>query len=232
MRWIAIVLVLLNAIYWGWLQLGQANEQKLSAKTDMKLYAEQVQRLEVVTVTEPTPVDEPVKVVQEVAEVIEDCWLIGPFEEAISVDQVRGRLKALSIDFPVRETEVETSRDYWVYLAPKANRKSALKLLRELQGKKIDSFLVTEGELANGISLGLFTQKERAERVREQRIEQGYDAEIKEVPRTLTQVWGLYDGRKYGPLMDELWANIREGNKNLERYKKICNKIASLDQFD
>ncbi len=160
------------------------------------------------------------------------CWLIGPFQEVISGKQVINRLSALDIKLALQSIEIVGKTDYWVHLQPQLSRKAAIKLLRELQAKKIDSFLITEGELADGISLGFFTSEERAKNVLQERIKQGYEAKIKQVPRTHTELWAVFERGEYSKFSDTLWEKIKQGNKGLERRKNYCDKIASLENFD
>jgi hypothetical protein len=226
-RWLAIIIVIINVGYFAWLQSdtdGAINPAPMVEAVDGS-----VKKLELlVSGGTRKAVDMTLLRSSEAGE----CWLIGPFDELLSVQQVKGRLAALSIEFPIKEVEVNSGEDYWVHIAPQKNRQEAVKLLRELQGKGIDSFLITEGELAQGISLGLFSQLARAQAVFEERKSQGYDAILKSVPRTHIQFWGLYNGEKYGALADELWRKINQGNSVLKRHKKSCNSVASMGEFD
>jgi len=232
MRWVAIAVVLLNVIYFGWLQT--AGQQQARYQSKVSVRDPSVQQLALINLQ--SQLLENANSNQRLLAVSpedDDCWLIGPFDEEISVKQVKGRLAALSIEFPIKEVEVVSSIDYWVYMPPLLDRKEAIKKLRSLQSKSIDSFLIGEGELANGISLGLFTQKERAERVRNELVEKGYqEVLLKSVPRKHVQYWGLFDGSRYGSLVDELWGKINQGQSNLERNKKSCKTVASLKEFD
>ena len=160
------------------------------------------------------------------------CWLLGPIKEEISRKQLLNRMAALDIELQLQQVEMEGRPSYWVHLPPQVTRKAAVKLLRELQNKNIDSFLITEGELANGISLGLFTQKPLAEKIRDQRQRQGYKPQIKFEPRTRVETWALFDGRKYGPLTEPLWERVQQGNAGIERHKNYCDKIASTSNFE
>jgi hypothetical protein len=59
----------------------------------------------------------------------------------------------------------EERRAYWVYIPPLPNRASAREVMAILGRKKIkDYLLVRSGEFGNAISLGLFSQKEGAEK--------------------------------------------------------------------
>jgi SPOR domain len=238
-RWILIVLLMCNGIYFLWQNyLLQSEEVVLAGSAAMitpdaqsllllsELSAEQLQGSSEVSVIRKKNT----AVVVEKAPGV--CWLIGPFKEEVSAKQVVSRLAALDITLQLTEIDIYGKPDHWVHIAPQATRKDALKLLRELQAKKIDSFLITTGDLANGISLGLFSSQSRAEMVYEQRVEQGYSAEVKVVPRVHSELWVIFSGEKYGKFSDTLWDKIRLGNKGLERRKNYCDKIASADDFD
>lgn len=160
------------------------------------------------------------------------CHMIGPFKEKISARQVRDRLKALDINVVTYQLQLPEKPDYWVHLGPMRSRKEALDVLRELQGKKIDSFLITEGDLVNGISLGFFTREELAQAVQKQRHEQGYDAKIRPVPRFSQQLWEVLDAEQYNKFSDELWQKVKAGTEGLELRKNSCELIASAERLD
>ncbi|ARN74435.1 hypothetical protein BST96_10090 [Oceanicoccus sagamiensis] len=190
---------------------------------------------EVAAEVSPVPADSAAKAGSELVSAPADpgiCWQIGPFREEVSGKQVVSRLASLDIALKLESVEIPGKPDYWVHLPPQVSRKAAIKLLRELQAKKIDSFLITEGELANGLSLGFFTEEVRARKVYDQRVKQGYGAQIKVVPRTYTELWAVFEVGEYGKFSDALWETIKEGNKGLERRKNYCDKIASADNFD
>lgn len=160
------------------------------------------------------------------------CWLIGPFKEPVSAKQVVARMAALDIVLPVKTIELKGKPDYWVHIPPRPTRKEAVGLLRQLQADNIDSFLITEGDLANGISLGFFTRQSSAQKLNQRRQTQGYDVQIKVVPRVRSQLWLLYDVQSYGEFTQILWKKVQQGNNGLERHKNSCDRIASADYFD
>lgn len=160
------------------------------------------------------------------------CHMIGPFKEKISARQVKDRLRALDIEVVTYQLQIPEKPDYWVHLGPMRSRKEALDVLRELQSKKIDSFLITEGELVNGVSLGFFTREELARAVQKQRLEQGYDAKIRQVPRFSVQLWEVMDAEQYNKFSDELWQKVRAGTAGLELRKNSCDLIASAERLD
>lgn len=254
MRWIFIVLVMCNGIYFLWqnylvqsdrpvpsevatrIPEGTPSLQLLSERPDLPAGGDTEQAAAPEPASTPEPAAEAVaeksKSAAAEAPVSNICWQIGPFKEVVSGKQVVSRLAAMGIDLKLQSVEIPDKPDYWVHIPPQVSRREAIKLLRELQAKKIDSFLIGDGDLANGISLGFFTQKDRAEKVRDLHRKQGYDVEIKEVPRTHTELWATFDERKYGELTDALWQKIIEGNQGLERRKNYCDKIASTGNID
>ena len=160
------------------------------------------------------------------------CHMIGPFKEKISAHQVQDRLRALDITVNTYQVNIPDKPDYWVYLGPMRSRKEALDVLRELQGKKVDSFLIADGDLVNGISLGFFTKKELAQGVLKQRREQGYDAKLREVPRFTQELWEVFADEQYTKFSDELWRQIKAGTQGIELRKNSCDLIASAEKLD
>lgn len=234
MRWLLIMLLMCNGIYFVWQhylvvspeRAGQAVAPATVAGNSGVATIELLEPLPVAAVDNTAPVRESKREEQAV------CWQIGPFGEEVSARQVVSRLDAMQISLQEQVVEVAGEPDYWVHIPPLPSRKLANAVLRELQAKKIDSFLITQGELNNGISLGIFTQQNRAEAVLAQRRQQGYAATIKQTERITRQIWLVYDSSQYGELSDELWETIEEGNKGLQRHKNFCEKIASSSQFD
>ena len=253
MRWVLIILLMCNGIYFLWQNylvqndnvepapingsFGEASESlsllsEIASDSD-GLGIEEADLSEVALVSSSKANTQQAKESGLQPQESPDlCLLIGPFKEEVSAKQMVGRLASLDIVVELRPIELQGKPDYWVHLPPQVTRKDAIKLLRELQVKKIDSFLITEGELENGISLGFFTEKARAEAVFEQRLKQGYEPVIKIVPRTSIEVWALLNRNEYPKFSDALWDTIKQGNQGLERRKNYCDKIASVDNFD
>lgn len=160
------------------------------------------------------------------------CHMIGPFSEKVSARQIRDRLQALDVSVVTYQLSIPEKPDYWVHLGPMRSRKEALDVLRELQSKNIDSFLIAEGELTNGISLGFFTKAELAEAIQRQRREQGYDAKTRQIPRFAQEFWQVLDAEQYNKMSDELWQKIKAGTQGLELRKNSCDLIASAERLD
>lgn len=227
LRWLVIGLLLCNAIYFLWernlhvAEGGQPRETKSELGGHLILLSESGRASgdkSDVRASEAPPV--PI------------CHMIGPFKERISANQVKERLKAVDIVVNSYQISIPGQPDYWVHLGPMRSHKEAIDLLRELQAKNIDSFLITEGELVNGISLGFFTKEERAQAVLKQRRELGYDAKIRAVPRFSREIWEVFADEQYAKLTDDLWQKIKAGTQGLELRKNSCELIASAEKLD
>ena len=233
MRWIFALLVVGNGIYYYFQHyMVQPAQRQVIASTAQVDLGRPVVLLKELPSEQLEPIPEPEQSSTAQVEANPMCWMLGPFKEEVSARQVKGRLDALDIGFALTETEVEGKPDYWVHIPPLPNRKLAIKQLRELQLKKIDSFLITEGELANGISLGLFTEQKRAESLFSKRKAAGLEVALKEVPRVYTEVWLVSEQGEYDKFSDALWDKIKLGQKGVERRKNYCNSVASPQNLD
>ncbi|WP_412537076.1 hypothetical protein [Marinobacter sp. MIT932201] len=84
--------------------------------------------------------------------------------------------------FKVEEVERELPPLHWVLIPPQPEA-VALRQFRDIQRQGIDSYLVTEGENRNAISLGLFESRESAISVLEEKKRQNLNAVLVNFPR-------------------------------------------------
>lgn len=231
LKWFVLALLLCNGVYFVW----QSNLKSSSMASSLVVANAPIEGGRLVLVREGAisgSASERSSAVTSSAPVIAICHMIGPFKEKISANQVRDRLRALDIVVNTYQVNIPDKPDYWVYLGAMRSRKEALDMLRELQSKKIDSFLIADGDLATGISLGFFTKKELAQAVLKQRREQGYDAKLREVPRFTQELWEVFADQQYAKFSDELWRTIKAGTQGVELRKNSCDLIASAEKLD
>jgi hypothetical protein len=118
------------------------------------------------------------------------CMGLGPFENVISARGVAERLKA--IGYNVEMTAVDTftgESDYRVVMLPLSSRQGAFRRIRELKTRGIDSFAITKGVYARGISLGVFSSNGSAEDYRQKLIGLGYEVLLDVLPRVSRGYW-------------------------------------------
>jgi len=117
------------------------------------------------------------------------CYSVGPFKDENDAKFLGIRAEALGFSSEMRSLATGGSIEHWVHVPPLANRQQSLQLLRELQGRGIDSYIITQGDLAEGISLGLFRNQTSAERLTEKMRGMDYNVIIKEVIRGEKELW-------------------------------------------
>lgn len=117
------------------------------------------------------------------------CWAVGPYPVELDAKHLYARMLAMDMPARVESQSVVIKEEFWVYLSPLANRKQAMRKLKELQKRKIDSFVITEGELENGISLGLFGKQDSVDRLLTKLKEKNIAAKVRPLTRTRDQFW-------------------------------------------
>jgi cell division protein FtsN len=198
-----------------------------------------------------TPVDEvtqstaaseavaPVAVLEDVAPTptaavtAESCWEVGKFAGEDQAKQAQQRLVALGHTLQLQKRSVQGEPDYWVFLGPYDNRRQALAAHRDLQARKIDSFLINEGELENAVSLGLFSLESGAQKMQQQRKKQGLDAQMRAVPRLRNEWWGVMRHPEV-QLPDAVREKILldQPDPPLEIKTLACESIANMQKLD
>ncbi|QNH02058.1 SPOR domain-containing protein [Pseudomonas sediminis] len=188
MRWILLLLLLLNAFYYVWHQ----QQGPLRAKEVAPAGAYQSARKDIRLLSEadaPRVRAESSAPADAVAPEAAVCLYLGSFEEESRARVVEQRLLSLDIQAGVRSVDAAAGVEYWVYLPPLASRQASLRQLRELQARRIDSYIITQGELANGISLGIFPRNDSANSVMQRLRDVGYEPQIRELSRAHRSFW-------------------------------------------
>lgn len=155
------------------------------------------------------------------------CTLVGPFDALLQAEYLVERLAAREVTARIEELEIPGEIGYWVYLPPRETRRQAFNELREIQAKGIDSYVIPKGELANGISFGMFSQPALAKSRMEDMRSRGYAAEIKETPRIYRETWVVLAPGQSQYLDSAMWQQLLEGSEGVERRQNYCPPVAS-----
>ena len=124
------------------------------------------------------------------ADEFKSCLGLGPFENVISVQRVAKRLKAIGYNIEMTAVDTRTGEsDYRVMMPSLGSQQEAFRRFRELKSRGIDSFVITKGLDAGGISLGVFASNEPAEDYREKLIGLGYKVLLDVLPRVNRSYW-------------------------------------------
>jgi cell division protein FtsN len=132
-------------------------------------------------------VSNPVRMVEGATDT---CLVLGPFDDVFSGQNALEQLAALGQALELKAVDTETGQqDHRVLIPPATSAEEAFRKLRELQASKIDSYVITQGPQAMGISLGVFSTVEAAEGLKSRLQGKGYDSEIIKIQRLSRTYW-------------------------------------------
>ena len=118
------------------------------------------------------------------------CLSLGPFPTQSDLRRAVNALTPAVKRVRTREARTSQSRGFLVYLPAPASREQALSVARELYGRGVrDYYVVTAGEQQNTISLGLFRDRNNAERRRAEIAAMGFTPAITERLEELPVYW-------------------------------------------
>lgn len=224
MRWLFLLLLVLNLFYYVWHQQ-QAPLQVKEVET-LSLYKGGQQDIRLLSESKDNPVPrvlhQPVPVSDAQA-----CLFLGGLDREEHMKGVEQRLLALNIQSSIQGLDAAAGVDYWVYLAPLASRQASLRQLKELQARKIDSFLISQGDLQNGISLGIFPRLDSAESVMTRLKEAGYEPLMRELPRSHRDYWIRVEVESRRLVDDSLLAALVRDFPGLQHKIMPCQGVAS-----
>jgi hypothetical protein len=176
---------------------GGADSQLIPEESvgETAVVAERLSESESAVVVEPVSEPEAVVVESEPAPAPEAVVALTPWcangegsLSAADAGKLVSAVQALGGQADVSVRDVPVSYVWWVYLGGFESEAAASQTLKELQAKKIDSFYMRTGELAGGISLGVFS-KEASALTHSAGIQKkgGYQPQIGKVARTQQQ---------------------------------------------
>ena len=216
MKFIAITLLIANAAYLVYNLVieetgsGQAARPAMGDVPQVQLLSEvssggdqrQIEAVEVLSNVETIEAD--------VDELEQGCAALGPFSDVMLAQDTNERMNALGISSELRAWDAPTDdEDFRVVLPPSASLQEAFRKLRELKSQDIDSYVITQGEDALGISLGVFSSLEGAMNHQVELESDGYEVEIREIQRLVREYWVLGDASvEFGPDVQALTAEI------------------------
>lgn len=213
MRWLFIGVVILNLLYFGWRLL---DDEDASAGIDVP--TEQQFPAQLALLAERSGSAPPA--VPGAGARLSGCPAVGPWPTIEDARSVAGRLSAAGATAEARLVELKAVPVYWVYLPPYAERPQAMRKLRELQARGIDSFVVAQGADANAISLGSFASRDSALNVQARLRAAGYAADIREQIRDVQQQWVILKEPAAQGYMEYIPAELRAG---VRQERLACN---------
>lgn len=186
MRWVFLLLLLLNGFYYVWHQ--QQAPLRVKEVEPLQGYQGVRQDIQLLSESAKTPdvsADDRVEG--------GSCLYLGGFELPARARELEQRLFALDVVASLVVTEMAAETEYWVHLEPLASRQATLMQLRELQARQIDGYIIGQGDLANGISLGFYQNPEEAYQRRDRVSGLGYSPKVRELNRAQRVYWMKID---------------------------------------
>lgn len=187
MRWVFIGVVALNILYFGWHLVGNepsplapsaSSASGPSFPTSLQLLAER-----------PGGTPRQAPPMASSSAIPAGCPAIGPLVSDADAASLVGALKSGKVAAKVVSLQSVATPVYWVFIPPYPTKSLALRQLRELHARGVDSFVVSDSADANAISLGTFSNRDSARGVQSRMRAAGYPVEIREQTRDVAQTW-------------------------------------------
>ncbi len=155
------------------------------------------------------------------------CLAIGDFENISVSNALVTELRQQGLQARV-ELQEQIESEYRVYMPPFTSDAAARQTLANLLGNGIDSFLITTGDLAQGISLGVFSQQSSAFSMQEELASEGYATNIQETVLSNTEFWIVINSATSTEL-EALWLTLLNSQPSLKQSENLCQIIAPED---
>lgn len=236
MRWIVLSLLVANIAAFVYMQFFTPEEnvggEEISAR--VPIINDSVRSVQLLREFKPSRVNiqsiavvpkaTPIK--KEVGDLL--CTLVGPFPKLLRAEYFVEQLQSLGVTSEIRSIVVSSEPGFWLHLSPEKSRRDALRRLSELQARGIDSYVIPDGNLANGISLGMFSNKKRAQAMERRIKEQGYQPQLINVPREQKELWVFLSRVESSKIGDEKWLKLISAKDLLQKRQNVCADVASL----
>jgi hypothetical protein len=155
------------------------------------------------------------------------CVRVGPFPSLAKANYFVEKLAATGVRSEAKNVLASTTVGFWLHLPPLTSKKVLLRKLDELKRQNIDSYAIPDGNLANGISLGMFTEARRANSLKESISRLGYKPQIVEVPREKRELWIFVLPEEAQKISDQAWLNWLSAKELPKKQQILCSDVAS-----
>ena len=119
-----------------------------------------------------------------------ECYTIGPLENEDDISALGAWFSAQGSQATLRHDERREVTSTWVFLPPLESREAAAARVREMQAANIDDiYVIPRGDMANAISLGLYSQNDTLQRRVSQLEDRGFTPSVLPRYRTATASW-------------------------------------------
>jgi cell division septation protein DedD len=218
MRIFAILLLLTNLAYFGWHWYSGQDAQSLPEEAPVRHNGQTLQLLSELEA-------EPVQVLE--APEPATCLSLGVFNSTDESDFLVSALRSRGMEAGAELLDSGITVNYRVYMPPFNSETAARQALEQLQSGGVDSFIISNGDLAGGISLGLFTQEELALALQEKLAGEGFAMSIQEIQTPKNEIWVTIRGLSQALFESSELVDLLTEGLDLAVIEKPCETIAS-----
>lgn len=219
MRWIAISLLVINLLVAGWFGFMAADPTPEASASGLPELSFNNLRQDARPDT-----DRPVITTlnQQSAE-DEQCAFVGQFTTEQAAASAVDRLASLELSPRIQVHDVPDEPLWWVHIPPLPSEAEAERRLRALSERQIESFLVSEGEFRNAISLGYFRNRTNAMQLSDDFNDDGIDSELREIQRFNQTYWLVFEPEEAGLVSDGSLQSLRSEYPDVELERADCD---------
>lgn len=220
MRWIVASLLAINIAIAGWyVWQGPGPEAEQVGDGLPELTHNNLQ-----TDAQPTLADAPsLTSLQNETSEDEQCAFVGDFTSASVAEEAQSRLQSLEISTSIEVVEIPDEPLWWVHIPPASSSGEAQRALTALNEREIESFLVSQGEFANAISLGYFRSRDNAMALDERLNDEGIGTQVREIQRFNDSYWLVASPDTAGMLSESSLQGIRDSAPDVELRRADCD---------
>lgn len=151
------------------------------------------------------------------------CYTIGPYNSERAAQLVAGRVRNFGLAVQIRKMQSMETLNFFVYIPPLPDFAQAEKTAQDIVKNDVqDVYIINEGPYQNAISLGFFSNLNKAKRHAEYIRYLGYDAHYTEQQEPREVFWVDYD-EPFGSNAPVLaWSTAADATSEVQRIPRAC----------
>ncbi len=226
MRYIVVFLVLVNLAFFGWdyflaepVQFQESRPGRELLNNGLSLLTEFDARSEALLEGSPR------------------CLFVGDFPSVDDANSFAAAMGQQGLQARLYLTGDPLEPQFRVFIPPLSSQNVATITLDGLSevlaqaGLDIETYIITRGLLSNAIALGVYTESDAAEAIREQVAALGYQVELEAIPRSTGAIQVQLGDPESVPADSPEWPEITAFGAYLTGLENVCQTIAQAGQF-
>ncbi len=157
------------------------------------------------------------------------CLVFGPFLESVQKDDVVDYLEKTGFKVMVSRQAVTMKSRYWAYIEPFATPRSAMEMMSKIKANGVEAFLIADGELVNGLSLGVFETEAQIEKVTQSLSDLQVEIKLSEKSNGYEYFEVIIDPANGELPGQETLFELQERYPQVKYRQKVCKSVASVE---